>query len=300
MGHNLFIGEISALTAALLWSNASIIFTAATIKLGPIQLNVDRMALATLLLAITIMILGLSYSVTSYQLLMLTLSGIVGLVVGDSFLFKSFSAIGPRMTMLVYSVNPAIAGILAYFVLGEVMSTYAIIGIVVTLCGIFIVIIDRKPSTGNRRFQMTAKGLMYALLGAAGQGIGLILAKMAYSDGDIHSITATFVRIASSVVFLLPAAFFIGRYKNPVKLYSRDKKTFGLVALGSVIGPYLGITLSFIALTNTQVGIAATLMSTVPIMILPVTYIFYKEKINARALIGASISVIGVAMLFLT
>lgn len=300
MGHNLFIGEISALTAALLWSNASIVFTTATIKLGPIQLNVDRMALATILLAITILIWGLSYSVTSYQLLMLTLSGIVGLVVGDSFLFKSFSAIGPRMTMLIYSVNPAIAGILAFFVLGEVMSTFAIIGILITLSGIFIVIIDRKPSTGNRQFHMTAKGLMYALLGAAGQGIGLILAKMAYSDGDIHSITATFVRIASSVVFLLPAAIFIGRYKNPVKLYSKDNKTFGLVALGSVIGPYLGITLSFVALTNTQVGIAATLMSTVPIMILPVTYVFYKEKINARALIGASVSVIGVAMLFLT
>lgn len=300
MGHKLFIGEISALTAALLWSNASIVFTAATIKLGPIQLNVDRMALATLLLAITIMILGLSYSVTGYQLLMLTLSGIVGLVVGDSFLFKSFSEIGPRMTMLIYSVNPAIAGLLAYMILGEVMSTLAILGILVTLSGIFVVIIDKKPPSGNRQFQFTAKGLMYALMGSAGQGVGLILAKMAYSDGDIHSITATFVRIASSVVFLLPAAYFIGRYKNPLKLYSRDKKTFGLVALGSVIGPYLGITLSFVALTNTQVGIAATLMSTVPIMILPVTYIFYKEKINARALIGASVAVIGVAMLFLT
>jgi len=296
----LFIGEISALTAALLWSNASIVFTAATIKLGPIQLNVDRMALASLLLAVTMLIFGLEYKVTTYQFIMLTLSGIVGLVIGDSFLFKSFSTIGPRMTMLIYSINPAIAGILAYFVLDEIMSIMAISGILVTLTGIGIVIIDKKPPSGNRQFSITPKGIIYAFFGAVGQGIGLIFAKMAYSDGDIHSITATFYRITSSVIVLLPAAYFIGRYKNPIRLYKRDKKTFGLVGLGSIIGPYLGITLSFVALTNTQVGIAATLMSTVPIMILPVTYIFYKEKINARALIGASIAVIGVAMLFLT
>lgn len=81
----MFIGEISALTAALLWSNASIVFTAATIKLGPIQLNVDRMALATILLAVTMLIIGLEYKITTYQFIMLGLSGIIGLVMGDSF-----------------------------------------------------------------------------------------------------------------------------------------------------------------------------------------------------------------------
>jgi drug/metabolite transporter (DMT)-like permease len=90
------------------------------------------------------------------------------------------------------------------------------------------------------------------------------------------------------------------KYRNPIKIYSKDKRLMLIVILGSIIGPYLGITLSFIALTHTKVGIASTLMSTVPVLILPLTHYFYKEKISLKAIIGAVITVGGVSMLFLT
>ncbi len=86
---------------------------------------------------------------------------------------------------------------------------------------------------------------------------------------------------------------------NPIQMISNNKNSLKLLFSGSFIGPYLGITLSFIAVTNAEVGIASTIMSTTPIIMLPMARYFYKEKLNLKSIIGAIIAVIGVALLFL-
>ncbi len=291
------IGEFSALAAAFFWAGISIVFTAVAFKIGVVQLNIDRMILAATFLLITIAAFSIDYTVNLNQLIFLTISGFIGLVLGDSFLFKSFQEIGPRLTMLIYSINPAIAAILAYFFLDEVMEIMGIVGVVVALTGIGVVVME-KPRASDK-FKITRKGLIYGLLGATGQAVGLIFAKGAYNYGDIHSITATFVRITSAAIIMLPIGLILRKYKNPLKLYLRERKTFSLVVLGSIMGPYLGISLSFVALTHTKIGIAATLMSTVPVIVLPLSWYFYKEKLSFISIAGAFITVAGIAMLFL-
>ncbi len=292
-----FMGEFAALTASVLWAGISIVFTAVAFKIGTVQLNIDRMSLASIFLIITIAVFGISLVVNFNQFIFLAISGVIGLVLGDSFLFMSFKEIGPRLTMLLYSVNPAIAAILAFLFLGEVLDWMGIIGIFIVLTGIGMVVLE-KPQLDSK-FKFTRKGLIYGLLGGLGQAVGLILAKNAYSYGDIHSLSATFYRIASAAVIMLPLGIALGRYKNPFKLYFNDLKTFRLVVLGSIMGPYLGISLSFVALTHTQIGIAATLLSTTPVIILPLSWYFYKEKLSFTSIAGAFITVSGIALLFL-
>ena len=270
-----YLGEIAALGAAFLWSFSSFVFTSAVAKIGAVKLNIARMGLAALLLLFTMPLLGQSFNITPYQLIFLSLSGFVGLVIGDSYLFKGFQEIGPRYTMLIMSINPAIAAAIAFFTLGESLSLYGIIGIAITLGGVSLVVLE-KSNGNSSRFKITRKGLLYGLLAAAGQGVGLIFAKLAYKDGDINGLVATFYRISSALVILIPLAIMAGRLKNPLKYFAMDKRSFGLVFLGSIIGPYLGITFSFIAIIYTKVGIASTLMSTVPVVMLPLTWLFYK------------------------
>jgi drug/metabolite transporter (DMT)-like permease len=293
-----FIGELSALAAALLWSFSSFLFTTASIRIGSIQLNISRMILAAILLVITILVFNISYDINFKQFYLLSISGFIGLVIGDTFLFKSFKEIGPRVSMLIMSSNPAIAAILAYIILGEVLSLWSIFGIAITISGISLVILDKRSQAKNK-FPITRIGVFYGLMGAAGQGIGLVFAKMAFIEGDVHSLVATFVRIAAAVVIMLPAALVIKKYDNPFKLFARDRKALGMVALGSIIGPYLGITFSFLAIIYVQIGIASTIMATTPIIMLPLSWLFYKEKLTFKAVIGAIIAVLGVSMLFL-
>lgn len=293
----LFIGELAALFAAFLWSNSSILFTAASLRIGSIQLNVDRMLMAVIYLIFTILIFNININLLPQQIFLLALSGIIGLIIGDTAIFKSFAEIGPRYTMLFYSTNPGIAAIFSYFILGESLGIFAIIGMIITIAGIAIVSLEKRSATS--KFNLTTKGIFYGLMSAVGQGIGLVIAKMAFEYGEIHSFTATIVRISTAVLTMLIISLAFKRYKNPIKLYKEDRKAFKLVSLGSIIGPYLGITLSFVALENTSVGIAATLMSTTPIMLIPLSKYFYKEKISVYSIVGTIVAVAGIAMLFL-
>ncbi len=294
-----FIGELSALGAAILWSFSSFVFTEATKRISTFQLNLSRLFFAWVFLVVTILVLGLNYQVSTTQLLFLSISGVIGLTFGDWFLFKSFKEIGPRVSMLIMSLNPAIAAIIAYFALGEKISALGIFGMVVTLAGISLVVLEKRDGE-NEKFKITRLGVLMGVLAAFGQGIGLIFSKYAFLAGDVHSLVATFIRIFAAYITLLPIGIILKRYQNPIKVYMKDKKAFGLVILGSIIGPYLGITFSFIAVIYTQVGVAATLMSTSPIMILPLSMLFYKEKLSWKPIVGAIIAVGGISLLFLT
>jgi len=292
-----FLGEISALSAAMLWSCSSFVFTEATIRIGTIQLNISRMILASILLLLTLYIFSIHFEISNYQLIWLSVSGFIGLVIGDSFLFKSFQIIGPRISMLLMSFNPAIAAIFAYVIIGERLSIFAILGMMITLTGISIVILEKNRNQG--KFKITTFGIASGFIAAFGQGFGLVLAKMAYNDGDVHTLVATFVRISSAVIIMLPISLVFRKYKNPFKLFWNDRKSLLLVFIGSIIGPYLGITLSFLAIAYTKVGIASTMMSTMPVIMLPLSKLIYKENLTIKAIAGAFIAVTGVAVLFL-
>ena len=293
-----FFGEISALLTASLWGGTSIAFSAAIRRVGSVQVNVTRMILASIFLSVTVYLLGFPTDVSAGQVVFLALSALAGLVRGDSFLFKAYQEIGPRIAMLVMSTAPAISAVLAYAFLGEVLSVTAVAGILITLGGIAIVVFDRQHGQ-NPVHRVKSVGFLFAFLGAAGQAAGLILAKQAFLEGPLHPMVATMVRIVIAICLLGPAMMFAGLYRNPFRTFSRDRKAFALTALGALLGPYLGITGSLIAVSTTQIGIAATLMATTPIVMLPMVRYITKESLTWKAVVGALVAVTGVALLFL-
>ena len=294
-----FVGELSALLTAALWSCGALVFTAATKRVGPVQVNVSRLIIATVLLGLVIAFFGLDMRLSSSQILNLTISGIVGLSLGDSFLFRAFHEIGARISMLIMSIAPAIAALLAYLMLGEDLSLVGIVGMAVTLLGIGIVVFEQNAD-GASALKLTRAGLMLAFLASVGQGTGLVFAKLAFREGEVHGFVAAAVRIVASLVVLVPVTLLNGRYRNPVRVFSADPKALGLIALGAVFGPFLGISFSLIAVKFAKVGIAATIMALVPILMLPLVHYINKERLSWKAIAGAFIAVGGVALLFMT
>jgi drug/metabolite transporter (DMT)-like permease len=293
-----FIGELCGLLTAVCWSGSSLAFSAATLRVGPIRLNVTRLIFAAALLFVTVVLTGGDIHLSSSQLRNLVISGIIGLVIGDTFLFKSYEIIGARMGMLIMSVAPAISALLAYVLLGEILSWIAVLGMVVTLLGIALVVLERRETiTGTRRRHV--QGILFGFLAAAGQGAALVIAKMAFNEGPINGFVATLVRIVSSTIVIWPLAWMAGKFDNAYSIFRKDRKALWLTLLGSFLGPFLGITLSLVSIANTTVGIAATLMATVPILMLPLVKYVQKDHISWRAILGATIAVGGVAILFL-
>ena len=256
------------------------------------------MIFAVIILFITITLAGINFELSNNQILNLSISGIVGLVLGDSFLFKAFTMIGTRLSMLLMSLTPAMSAILAYFFLDERIVMLGIIGMIITLFGIVLVVFDRKDK-GDAAHSKRGLGIVYGILGAFGQAVGMIFAKLAFEESNINGFLATFVRLFSAAILILPVSILLRRYKNPIKLYSADRKGLILTFGGTFFGPFLGITLSLISIANTSVGIASTLMATVPVIMLPIGKFVFKDQITIKAVIGAVIAVAGIAILFL-
>jgi drug/metabolite transporter (DMT)-like permease len=293
-----YAGELSALTTAILWTGSALAFAGATTRVGSVYVNVVRLVTAVIFLLATIIIFGIELSVSPLQVWYLSLSGLVGFVFGDTFLFKSYEYNNARIGSLIMSTAPAMAALFAYIFLSETLSLIGILGMIVTLGGIALVVLERKELSSHHT-PISMIGVLYTLLGATGQAGGLILAKSAFSLGPMNGFVATFIRATAAAFLLLPLNYFTGRFTHPVEVFKKDRNAFGFTMLGSFLGPYLGVTFSLIAISQTDVAIAATIMSIVPILMLPTVWILFRERLSWRAVVGACIAVAGVGILFL-
>lgn len=295
-----FSGELAALGAAYCWSWTAIFFTAAGTRIGSFSVNVIRLAMAIVLLGFTtVLLMGTNVAgwFAGGNLTFLILSGVIGLALGDAALFRALLLIGPRKTTLIFASTPIITSIIGWAVLSEKLSLQSWIAITITIAGIAFVISERsrtgfKVKTGN-----TIKGIWIALLAALGQSVGLILSKIGMAD-QVDPLPATLLRIIAGMAVLL--VYTIVRKKTGLIIKNIfNSKAMLLVLGGSICGPFLGVWLSVIAVRYTETGIASTLMSLVPIMILPAAYFVYGESITLRTSIGTVIAIVGIAMLFL-
>ncbi len=294
-----FLGEISALVTAVFWSMSPLFFTAAINRVGTVTVNITRLSFALVFLFASVLVMRYSIDLSFSQYAYLSLSGFLGLVFGDSFMFKAFQYIGARITMLVMALSPAIATFAAYVILGEQMPMLGLIGIAVTLAGIIWVVAERNASTPESPRAVSKIGLVYAFFGATGQGLGLVFAKLAFHESTVNGLVATLIRIAAAWLILLPLAAMTKNFKNPITTFRTERRALWQTIGGAVVGPFLGITFSLIAVAHTHVGVAATIMATVPIMMLPLLRIFYKEHLTWKSIAGAFVAVGGVVLLFL-
>jgi drug/metabolite transporter (DMT)-like permease len=293
-----YAGEIAALATALCWSLTSIVFTNASKRIGALQVNLYRLPMALFLLAVTYFVFWGDTQVSYQTISWLAASGIVGLAIGDTFLFQAMVQIGARLSMVLLSLAPPITAVLAYFLLNEKIGMLGIAGIIITVAGVAWVVAERSPDQSGVRKHISLQGILWGILASLGQAVGLILAKKGLAS-DIHAMLATLIRMSGATVVLWPLTIFSRRVQNPLTVLGRDIKALKLLLVGVIFGPYLGVTLSLVAVKYTYTGIAATLMSTMPVLMIPMLIVIEKEKPSWRAVLGASIAVAGIAILFL-
>ncbi len=293
----IFIGEIAALSAAMLWSVNAVVLSEAVINVGTVNVHIVRLFFASLFLLLTIFVFQLDISVHPQQIIYLILSGVIGLAIGDYGMLKSYELMGPRLGMLMMSFVPSLSVIFAFYFLDEVLTAPQIVGIIITSIGLAIVVLQKKVL--SEKFHFSLRGGVYGLLASGGQAIGLIFAKEAFNYGELDEFVAAFIRIFFSLILLLVIGRIWGVSKNPIRAFRNNKKGIKLIIWGALLGPYLGITSSLVAVAYTNVGIASTIMSIVPIIMLPISKYYYHEKLSVKSILGTVVAFLGIAVIFL-
>lgn len=298
-------GEIFALITSFCWTVSALSYESAGKKIGTVPMNLIRMLIAFVFVSLyTLVVRGkiLPFDADSGTWFWLLISGLVGFVIGDIMLFQAFVTIGARVSMLVMSLVPPITAILGWMILGETMTGKQILAMMVTVSGIAMVMLKRKKKVngdGNSKpgkISVTIIGLLLALGGAAGQAGGLVISKKGM--GNYDAFAASQIRIIAGVAGYLIIISIAGLWK---KTFAGLKNISAMkaVTLGSFVGPFLGVSFSLIAVKYTSTGIAATLTSLAPVIIILPSMLINKEKISFIEVAGAVISVAGVALFFL-
>ncbi|MDD4777361.1 MAG: DMT family transporter [Fermentimonas sp.] len=288
------VGEIASLLTAVCWTFSAIYFEKAGRRVGSLSVNIIRIFLGVIFLGITTLFTrGMFFPMdaTPYNWLWLGLSGIVGFFLGDLFLFKSYTIIGSRTSQLIMSLAPMITAIIGWFFLHEILSIKSIIGIIVSVAGIMIAVAGKKL-----KLNMPVKGFMYALGGALGQAVGLILSKKGM--GDYDAIASTQIRAIFGFAAFAILVTFAKRWRRVI-LTTGDRKSMSIITIGTIFGPFIGVSLSLYAVQHTETGIASALMALTPIFIIVPSAIMFKEKITAPQVIGAVISIVGASIFFI-
>lgn len=302
------IGELAALLTAVLWTTCSVLFASAGRRIGALSVNAFRIIVAIVLLAIAHLLLqgSLFPDANRDQWLYLSLSGVIGLALGDFCYFRSLVLIGPRRGVLLMALAPIFSTVSAFIMLGELLRPWAILGVVTTMAGIVIVILESDRSSGEAVVTREHKlaGVLLGLGGAAGQGTGLVISKYgmvnAASDASeaLDPLGATLIRMLAAAAFLWIAIGFSGQAGRILRTY-RDLGAVLRSSAGAFTGPFLGVWLSMVAVRYTVAGVAMTLMTLMPVLVIPYVRLVYGQRTSRRGLAGAIVAVIGVAILFL-
>jgi drug/metabolite transporter (DMT)-like permease len=292
-------GEFFALGTALFWTITAISFESASLKVGSLMVNIIRLLLAVLFLGIyTSFTRGqfFPFDASAKNWFWLVLSGFIGFVFGDLLLLKSFTLIGSRFAMLIMAMAPPIAAVFGWIILKERIGWWGIAGMLITLGGISLAITGRKEKNTRVKLKLSPKGVLFAFGGALGQGLGLVLSKLGMQGYDPFA--STQIRVLAGVIGFALLITILQRWPVFFKALTHKKAMQG-ITIGSFFGPFLGVSFSLLAIVHTEAGIAATIMSLVPVLIIPPAILFFKEKVTLTEIAGAVISVLGVSLFFI-
>lgn len=295
-----FIGELAALATSFFFAMTALIFTQTGRMVGSQVTNRMRLTFALVYLVIINVILfgePLPFSAEGSRWLWLSLSGIIGLSLGDAFLFQALVSVGPRLGTLLLSLAPIFGSIIAWVFFGETLSALQITGIVLALAGIAWVVTSHEEPPDTPRGH-TRRGVLFGVLAGLGQAVGLVLSKQGMF-GEFSPFQANAMRMLAAVIFIWGWTAFDGKLAATFTALRNKPRVIGLIALGAVMGPLLGVSASLLAVQHAEIGVASTLMALPPVIILPISYFALKEKIGWQAILGTLLAIAGVAVLFL-
>jgi drug/metabolite transporter (DMT)-like permease len=285
------IGAIAALVSAFSWALCDVLWRRVGEEISPWSINFGKTLIGSFYLVIFLCVGGIE-AIAFKDFMLLSLSGLVGIALGDTLFFMSLMQIGPRLSSLMGSLASVFIVFSAVVFLGERLSLMVWVGIFLTVGGVTWLLWEHSPQANIIRNK--SLGVKYGLLSILCMTIGVLFAKVGVVD--VSPIQATFIRLFWGVIGLV----LWGGMKRELKNWIRPFKVHALlkkVSLIAFVGTFGGFWLSLFSLKYVDASIASTLNATTPLFILPLVAIMLRERISLRAFLGAVIVVGGVALI---
>ena len=290
-----YVGELAALSAALIWAIASVVYVGMGRQLSPLLLNLVKGAIAVGFLILTLGLRGqLLPSVEPRAIGALVLSGAIGIGLGDTAYFQALQHLGARRALVLESAAPPLAALLALVFLHEQLQWTAWMGIGLTIAGVLWVVLERNVATASQG-QVSWRGIGFGVLAAVGQAGGAVLSRSALAGTTIDPLWSALVRLMAGVLLLLIWAGTHSRTASTLKPLV-DRRFLLTLTVTAFASTYLAIWLQQISLKYTATGIAQALSATSPLFVIPIALV-QGENVSWRAVLGVLVALGGVWLL---
>ncbi|MFT2110890.1 DMT family transporter [Marinomonas sp. 2405UD68-3] len=298
--------ELSGLIAAFCWTLSSLMAPKLITAFGVMRFNTFRIIIAAfILLCISVISNRFDHTILAHSR-SLVLSGVVGIVIGDSLLFAAVSRLGPRRAGVLFATNAPISICLGWVLFNEALSLVELFACFIVLAGVIVAILFGKRTYQEHAWEETRGklyvGILMGLGGALGQASGALLSKPALLDGA-DSIAVSSIRVSSGAITLLLAyhLYYKRRSASLKPFIFRDipLAIYGQLAIMACIGMVIGMSILVWGIGKGNIGIVTTLSATTPVLILPAIWLTTGQNPTIGAWTGSALVVIGASMIML-
>ncbi len=290
-------GEIASLGAALVWAVALSMYRRYGYGVKPWGLNLFKnwvgLAGIVLLLLVTQPVWPTDPSIY----LALTLSGLAGITLGDTAGYSVLRHLGAPAAAASVCLGPPLSAMLAFFFLGESLSTQELMGMSLTVLGVGGALLYTQPASvrANDTFVPSRRwGIFWLVLGGLGHSVGVVLSR--YGMPHVDSYLGTFLRLLPAQLFLLGVRYF---QPSGIRGLARDRKRLGLLIGTAMVGTFLGLILMSVGLKYSKAGIATALMSTYPLWVVPIAHFMLGERVRWEAFVFTVVACLGCVLIVL-
>lgn len=284
-----FWGLLSALLSACSWAFGTITFERIGKVVPYVGITFLKGVFSIMLMIVLVLFTGGLYNIGWWEFSFLSLSGIIGIAIGDSLFFKSLQDLGAKVQVIFFLLGQVLTMILSLLFLGEILTTEQYVGASILLGGVVVTTWGTQTNHPNK-----SRGIILGLLSMLCFSISAIMVKAAIADVPV--ITGTFYRMLFGTIFTLGYGVASKNFKSwitPLK----DKKLCVLFILNVVVITYGGFLLSMAAIKFISVSLASVLSATEPLFVLLLAFILNKDKASKRELIGAAITLLGLFLI---
>lgn len=301
-----------AVLATILFAFSAVSGARVAKLMGGTEANFWRLSLATLFLAAMAHGFGAGLAGNGFHIFIL--SGCIGFGLGDVALFQAYPRLGSRLTILiVHCLAAPFAGVVEWLWLGTTLTAAQIACGGVILAGVAVALAPAHETHEERR--QFGIGIFFAVLGAVGQGGGVVLSRKAYevcalAGQPMDGITAAYQRIIGGVILsglallVVKRRFLLARAEavaSPGDLSTAEKwgKSGKWIVFNALAGPTLGVSCYQWALKTTPSAVVLPIVALSPLVVMPFARWLEQERPSRRSTLGAVIAVAGAVALAL-
>ena len=290
--------ELLAALAAFSWAVGSLFSAAASSQMGAFAFTRWRLFFALTLLWAWALYTGHWRSLTSSGVVLLALSGFVGIFIGDTALFACMNRLGPRRSGVLFATHAIFSTLLAWLFLGETLWGWTLLGAALLIGGVMVAIVWGRRESETHVWENTQGtlwvGVALGLLAALSQSVATLMIKPLMASG-VDAVAASAVRTSASFLAhlaLLWAGLRVARVQQPLTL-----KTLFNTWASAAVAMALGMTLILQALHTGQANVVGIFSSLTPILLLPLLWVVYRRRPAWGAWGGAVMAVAGAALI---